>query len=124
MSLNDINVLLVDDDPIFLKVTSDYLMACGASVEQANTAKLALQFFNSVKFDIVLASLNMPSMKGTEMLDQFTVSENAIPFVVISNNQKVELALKALKAGASDYLVKPIKDLKQIENAIAESLNL
>ena len=62
-------ILLVDDEPDFLDVVSEFLREdCGYEVTCANNAEAALQFVGTTQFDLVLSDINMPGIKGYELL--------------------------------------------------------
>lgn len=123
MSLTDISVLIVEDDPIFSQLVTDFLLNKGAVVKHAVNGRQGLVLFSELTFDIVIADLNMPKLGGLPMLRQMMVMNPSVPAIVISGNDDMSDVVEALRIGACDYLVKPLADLFIIEAAILQALN-
>lgn len=122
MALTDVNILFVEDDPIFRQVVADFLQGQGARVQQACNGSEGLTLFSDKIFDIVIADLGLPVLGGLPMLKQMQSINPAVPFVVISGNDVMSDVVDALRIGASDYLTKPIADLFVIEHAITQAM--
>ncbi|AZG74105.1 response regulator [Shewanella livingstonensis] len=122
MALTDVEILFVEDDPIFRGVVTDFLQAQGARVQQACNGNEGIVLFSHAIFDIVIADLSMPGLDGLSMLKQMQDINPAIPAIVISGNDVMSDVVEALRIGASDYLIKPIADLLIIEQAIVQAL--
>lgn len=123
MALTDISILIVEDDPIFSQLITDFLQSKGAMVKHAANGRQGLVLFSELTFDIVIADLNMPKLGGLSMLRQMVVINPNVPAIVISGNDEMSDVVEALRIGASDYLVKPLADLFIIEAAIQQALN-
>jgi CheY-like chemotaxis protein len=122
MALETLNILLVEDDPVFRDVLSSFLRTRGALVSEAEDGREGLELFAKKRFDIILADLNMPNMDGLTMLRHIYKSGSQIPSIILSGNQRMALVTEALRLGASDYLVKPLSDLHAVEYAINQCL--
>jgi diguanylate cyclase (GGDEF)-like protein len=102
-------VLLVDDERFARTVYSDYLRAAGYDVEVAEGAESALVQLTYRRFDVLLTDVILPGAKdGLELLDAAKQLDPSIGVIVITALDKVGPAVRAMKAGASDYLVKPV----------------
>jgi diguanylate cyclase (GGDEF)-like protein len=102
-------VLLVDDERFARTVYSDYLRAAGYDVEVADGAESALVQLAYRRFDVLLTDIILPGAKdGLELLDAAKQLDPSIGVIVITALDKVDPAVRAMKAGASDYLVKPV----------------
>ncbi|WP_394200781.1 response regulator [Shewanella waksmanii] len=123
MALEGVDVLLVEDDPVFRQLVAAFLTNRGADVTEAEDGQTGLDKFNQARFDVVLADLSMPILGGLEMLRQMMSNGAKVPAIVISANHVMADVVEALRLGAADYLVKPVGDLYQIENAIVQCLN-
>ncbi|WP_137221979.1 response regulator [Shewanella sp. MEBiC00475] len=122
MALTDVEILFVEDDPIFRHVVAEFLQCQGARVQQACNGHEGISFFSHAIFDIVIADLTMPGLDGLSMLKQMQDINPAIPAIVISGNDVMADVVEALRIGASDYLTKPIADLFMIEQAIVQAM--
>src|SRR5512145_451955 len=102
-------VLLVDDERFARTVYSDYLRAAGYEVEVADGSEAALALLSQRRFDVLLTDVILPGAKdGLELLDHAKQVDPNIGVIVITALDKVDPAVRAMKAGASDYLVKPV----------------
>ncbi|ABE54642.1 response regulator receiver protein [Shewanella denitrificans OS217] len=127
MALTDVAVLLVDDDPVFRQLVTDYLISQQATVFQAASGHQGLELFEKKQIDVVVADLSMPGLGGLNMLKQLIEMDPSIPAIVISGHSVMADVVEALRIGASDYLIKPIPDLfiigQAIEQAIEDAVN-
>ncbi|WP_153913884.1 response regulator [Shewanella sp. TC10] len=123
MALTDVSVLLVEDDSVFRQLLADFLIQQGAVVFEACDGDEGVSEFQSHPVDIVIADLSMPRLGGLGMLKQILKINPAIPSIVISGNNVMADVVEALRYGASDYLVKPVADLKIIEHAIEQAIS-
>ncbi|GLP94947.1 response regulator [Paraferrimonas sedimenticola] len=124
MDLSGISVLVVEDDPVFRHLLSEYLIQQQAQVFQAGDGQQGLDMLQWHSPDIVLADLSMPVLSGLEMIKLMQPQFSDIPVVVISGNHLMADAMEALKLGAVDYLTKPIADLKQIGELVLEQVKM
>ncbi len=103
------SVLLVDDERFARTVYSDYLRAAGYEVEVAEGVDSAISLLAQRKFDVLLTDVILPgSRDGLELLDHAKQLDPNIGVIVITALDRVDPAVRAMKAGASDYLVKPV----------------
>lgn len=102
-------VLLVDDERFARTVYSDYLRTAGYEVEVAEGSDAALAFLAQRRFDVLLTDLILPGSKdGLELLGLAKQQDPNIGVIVMTALDKVDPAVRAMRAGASDYLVKPV----------------
>lgn len=102
-------VLLVDDERFARTVYADYLRGAGYEVELAEGADQALVQLAYRRYDILLTDVILPgSRDGLELLDAAKQLDPNIGVIVITALDKVDPAVRAMRAGASDYLVKPV----------------
>ena len=102
-----IKTILIDDEVHCLETLSLLLKEYCTGVqliEQCSSAKKGLEAIEKTKPDLVFLDIEMPSMNGFEMLEQFT----EIPFAVIFTTGYDQYAIKAIRFSALDYLLKPI----------------
>jgi two-component system, cell cycle response regulator len=103
------SVLLVDDERFARTVYSDYLAAAGYDVEVADGFESALALLAQRRFDVLLTDVILPgSRDGLELLDQAKQLEPHLGVIVMTALDKVDPAVRAMRSGASDYLVKPV----------------
>jgi diguanylate cyclase (GGDEF)-like protein len=102
------SVLLVDDERFARTVYSDYLRAGGFDVEVAEDAAGALRFLRQRRFGVLVTDVIMPGVDGLQLLSDAKQLDPDMEVVVITALDRVDPAVRAMKSGASDYLVKPV----------------
>ncbi|HZZ83635.1 MAG TPA: diguanylate cyclase [Anaeromyxobacteraceae bacterium] len=102
------SVLLVDDERFARTVYSDYLRATGYDVAAAEDAASALAALRSRRFDVLITDVILPGSDGLELLAAAKQLDPDIEALVITALDRVDPAVRAMKSGASDYLVKPV----------------
>src|SRR3954467_11986479 len=101
-------VLLVDDEKVARTLYSDFLTGAGHTVEAVGTSAEAKEALEQKPFDLVVTDLILPSTDGMELLQYVKSTYPGIEVLVITALDKVDPAVRAIKSGAADYLVKPI----------------
>ena len=101
-------VLLVDDERFARTVYSDYLRAAGHEVLVADSADSALECMRRGRFDLLITDIILPGADGLELLGEAKRLDPNIEVLVITALDRVDPAVRAMKSGATDYLVKPV----------------
>ena len=99
-------VLAVDDNPAIQKLVSVNLQARGYAVTVADTGEDALRLFTPGDYDLVLLDLILPGLSGLEVCTQIR-QQSDVPIIVLSAREDEDLKVRALDAGADDYVTKP-----------------
>lgn len=103
------SVLVVDDEPSLRKVIRASLAASGFAVEEAGTGKDAVAAIRQKPFDIVLLDVNMPGISGVEACRQIRALAPRAGIVMVTVRDAEEDKVRALEAGADDYVTKPFR---------------
>jgi DNA-binding NtrC family response regulator len=114
-------ILLVDDDPNCIDIISEVLKRTGLEVEVARDGEEALNKFTMKSFELTLTDLMMPKMNGMSLLKEIRRREKEAVVLVITGFGTIESAVSAIKAGAYDYITKPI-NLDELELVINRAL--
>jgi diguanylate cyclase (GGDEF)-like protein len=101
-------VLVVDDDRLIRELVSDSLRP-RVRVECCESGEAAVAALRREPADLVISDLTMPGMSGVELLDLVRRGYPGTEFVLLTANASVESAVGALRMGAADYLIKPIR---------------
>ncbi|KAL2547161.1 Two-component response regulator ORR26 [Forsythia ovata] len=111
-----LRVLVVDDDPTWLKILEKMLKKCSYEVTTCNLAREALDLLRERKdgFDIVISDVNMPDMDGFKLLEHVGL-EMDLPVIMMSVDGETSRVMKGVQHGACDYLLKPIR-MKELRN--------
>jgi two-component system, NtrC family, nitrogen regulation response regulator NtrX len=115
------HLLLVDDDPNTLASLSRAFRLAGHEATVCDNAIRALELLRTETFDLILSDVVMPGKNGMELLADLKTARVKTPIVLISGQANIEMAVKATKLGALDFLEKPLstdKLLVTVENAL------
>ena len=107
-------VLIVDDDAGIRDTLSDLVRLLGYSTSTAENGLKAMELFDDGPYLCVFTDIMMPKMTGLELIKEVKARDVSTPVVVITGYASVEMAINAMKYGASDFISKPFK-MKQIE---------
>jgi DNA-binding response OmpR family regulator len=99
-------ILLVDDDPDLLAVTSFALQQAGMLVVQANSFGTALKVFREERPDLAILDINLPGGSGFELC-QAMRRESSLPILMLTVRNEESDLVRALELRADDYLTKP-----------------
>ena len=114
-------ILIVDDEPDLRTLYELTLLRQGYRIEAAGNLQQARELLQSARFDAVITDMRLPDGLGMELLRDLARQQRAERCVVITAHGSAENAVEALKAGAFDYLTKPV-DLKQFRSVVASAV--
>jgi two-component system response regulator PilR (NtrC family) len=114
-------VLVVDDEPDLRTLYELTLLREGYRVDAAGTLAEAGQLLAQAKFDAVITDMRLPDGLGLELLHRMAAQQRPERCIVMTAYGSAENAVEALKAGAFDYLTKPV-DLKQFRSVVAAAI--
>jgi two-component system chemotaxis response regulator CheY len=109
MNLN-MKILIVDDFATMRKILKNVLTQIGfTNITEAEDGERALSALKKDKYDLILCDWSMPEMPGIELLGKIKSDHNLkeIPFIMVTAEAKKDKILEAVKAGVSNYIVKP-----------------
>jgi two-component system nitrogen regulation response regulator NtrX len=115
------NLLIVDDDPNTLASLSRAFRLNGHEASVADGAKRALDLIQSQSFDLIFSDVVMPGKDGIALLEEIRALGVTTPVVMISGQATLDMAVRATKLGAFDFLEKPLSTEKLLltaENAM------
>ncbi len=109
-SFKPFKVLLVDDDPVF-RMTVKAMLKNGFEICESESGEKSLEFLKSNEVQLILLDLHMPGMSGIDVIGELSAMEGKsdIPVIILSAADENESILDAFKAGAVDYITKPVK---------------
>ncbi len=115
-------ILIVEDEaPVRFSIRS-YLDDLDYLTIEAENGRIGLEMFRSEAPDLILLDLRMPEMDGLELLSCLKVEAPDTPAIVVSGTGKIGDAIEALRVGAWDYVLKPIRDMEVLRYAIDKAL--
>jgi signal transduction histidine kinase/DNA-binding response OmpR family regulator len=107
-------VLVVDDEPVILRVLGEFLAQQNILADPVTTAEEAVEQMQMREYAVLLTDKNLPGMDGIELLKQSKQEWPQTEVVVITGYASVESALDAIAAGAFDYIPKPFPSLTYV----------
>ena len=116
-------VLLVDDEPDILELLELTLVRMGLEVRRASNVSEARRQLDNEDIDLCLTDMRMPDGEGLELVRYIAERNLDVPVAVITAHGNAENAVAALKAGAFDYLSKPVA-LDQLRALVKSALKL
>jgi YesN/AraC family two-component response regulator len=106
MQKSDIEIVVVDDEEEILEVISQFLdLYC---VKTFTDGRDAIDYvITSNQVQLIISDIKMPKIDGIELLKKIHVEKPEIPFIILTAYSSIDIAINALKIGASDFLFKP-----------------
>ncbi|MFN3939343.1 MAG: sigma-54-dependent transcriptional regulator [Chitinophagales bacterium] len=101
-------VLIIDDDPTFCLMLKGFLTKKGMEVTTAFNGGDAFQKLDKFQFDIVLTDFRLPDSDGLEILQYIRNKSASVPVIIMTSYADIRIAVKAIKAGAFEYVTKPV----------------
>ncbi|MFC4306959.1 ATP-binding protein [Cohnella boryungensis] len=128
-------ILLVDDDPVNLKVLESILSTEPYNMMSVTSGKQALEVLDNQEWDLIISDVMMPQMSGYELTrkirDRFTISE--LPILLLTARSQAEDIVYGFLAGANEYVTKPVeavvlrsrvKALTDVKKSVRERLRI
>jgi DNA-binding NtrC family response regulator len=115
------HLLLIDDDPNTLASLARAFRLAGHEATVCDSASRAVELVRNDRFDLILSDVVMPGKSGMELLEDLKKAGVQTPIVLISGQANIEMAVKATRLGALDFLEKPLstdKLMLTVENAL------
>ena len=123
-AVSQLPVLLVDDEASLLRSASLLLRAAGMTpILTLDDSRLVLSRLAEDTIGVVVLDLTMPHLSGQELLEQITATYPDIPAIVMTATHDLETAVQCMRAGAIDYLVKPV-DKNRLVSSVRRALEL
>ena len=119
-------VLIVDDEKLSREFLAHATEALGYEAHAVSSGAAALKVLEEESFDLVFTDLRMPEMDGIALVERLQSEHPALPTVVVTAHGSIDDAVKALRLGASDFLMKPCspETLAMVIDRIAQTAKL
>jgi FixJ family two-component response regulator len=110
MNASHSTIFLLDDEPGMLKALARLLKAEGFTVQAFASAKTFLESYRPEILGCLVLDVAMPELNGLELQQHLTRSGFLLPIVFLTGHGDIPMSVQAIKAGAVDFLTKPVKD--------------
>lgn len=121
---NKPTVFIIEDEPAICESLRWLFESVGLPVEIYNNGLDYLKVYDPNRCGCLLIDIRLPGMSGLELQQQLVQRNNPIPIIILTGHGDVTLAVRAMKAGAKDFILKPYNNellLEQIQKAITEN---
>lgn len=106
---SDLPILLIDDDPVVIDINVTALKSQGVeNVLTLADSRKTMQFLEEHPVSVIILDLMMPHVSGLDLLPLLTRDFPHIPVIVMTSSDDIETAVSCIKAGATDYIIKPM----------------
>jgi two-component system, NtrC family, response regulator AtoC len=114
-------ILIVDDDEGVRQILAEALKGAGHTVAMADSGERAVSAVREAPVDLVILDMVLPRVDGLEVLREITTLRPETAVIMITGYASVETAIRAMKMGAVDYIVKPFR-MEEVELIVARAL--
>jgi signal transduction histidine kinase len=115
-------LLVVDDDPEIVRLLSRFLRRQGYDVTTAPDGEQALSLLAAERFALIVTDITMPKMDGLAVLKAAKILDADIEVIILTGAGILSHAITALRAGAYDYLLKPLERLEELGEIVQRAL--
>ena len=115
-------ILIVDDEAPFRAVLRDILEPLGHRVLEAGDGEEALERLGRMRVDLILADQRMPRVDGLALLRRVRLMPSPAPVILLTAHGTIPDAVDAVRAGAADYLTKPLQSPEALVSVVERAL--
>ena len=108
--MSSLHVLVVDDEPALREILTDVVRQAGFSVDEASGVAEATAKLARGDVDVALCDIKLPDGNGIDLVRNSRAAGIETTFIMVTGFASLETAVEALRAGASDYITKPVQD--------------
>lgn len=110
------NILVVDDDELILQMLKKALQPTGCQVFTTTDPLQALQWLDETAFDAAVLDLKLPRIGGLKLMERIKAQDETIQVIILTGaeEERFETALSALRMGAHDFLLKPMRNIQDL----------
>jgi len=114
-------ILIIEDDPDGRRSVAEAMEEAGYAVVTAATGEAGIRLFQEQPFDAVLSDIRLPDLDGQKVQERLRTINTEVPVLLMTAYGTVSAAVAALKAGAYDYILKPL-NLADIQSKVAHAI--
>ncbi len=121
MSAANYRILIVDDEKSILLLLKRIIEEEGYSVKSAGDGKEALRVAEIFKPHLIITDLKMPVMDGMALMEKYKQTDNDTDYIIMTAYGTIDTAIKSMKMGALEYILKPLKEPEELRHAIRKA---
>jgi two-component system response regulator AtoC len=106
---SSLQILVIDDEPAIRQILAATLTRAGHAVETAGSGREGLMRLAKGDVEVALCDINMPDLTGIEVVREARTAGVDTTFIMMTAFSSVDTAVEAMKAGATDYMIKPLR---------------
>ncbi|MCU5775755.1 two-component system response regulator RssB [Erwiniaceae bacterium BAC15a-03b] len=115
-------ILIVEDELVFRTLLENFLQALGATTVAVGDGLEALDALQHQTPDMMICDLDMPRMNGIRLVEHLRARGNTLPILIVSATENMSDIAHVLRLGVQDVLLKPVRDLERLREAVYECL--
>lgn len=108
--MKSMDVMVIDDEPAIRQVLTAFLLRAGYNVVQAPNGLEAFERLSKGDIDVAICDIKMPDISGIELVRRARAAGIDTNFIMMTAFASVDTAIEAIQAGASDYMIKPVRN--------------
>jgi DNA-binding NtrC family response regulator len=108
--MKSLDVMVIDDEPAIRQILTAQLLKAGYNVFQAPNGLEAFERLSKGDIDVAICDIKMPDISGIELVRRVRASGLDTNFIMMTAFASVDTAIEAIQAGASDYMIKPVRN--------------
>lgn len=116
------HILIVEDEMVFRALLDNFLQSLGAVITLADNGVQALECLAAQPADLLICDLAMPEMNGIQLVEHLRAQGEKVPILVVSATEDMSEIAHVLRLGVQDVLLKPLRDLNRLREAVLECL--
>jgi len=116
--VSSLQIIVIDDEPAIRQILAANLSKAGHVVDVAGSGHEALKRLIKGDVDVAVCDLNMPDLTGIEVIRQARAAGVETTFIMMTAYSSVDTAIEAMKAGAVDYMIKPLRTAELMQRLI------
>jgi len=116
--MTSLQILVIDDEPAIRQILSASLGRSGHAVDVAGSGRAALARLAKGDVDVALCDLNMPDLSGIDVVRQARAAGIDTTFIMMTAYSSLDTAIEAMKAGAFDYMIKPLRSEEVLQRLL------
>jgi len=105
----DIRVLIVDDEAAIRTAMRGFLEGSGCTVQEASSCTEAERLFAAARPDVAVIDFRLPDGNALDLLPKLKQADASVPVVILTGHGSIDLAVRAMKEGAEQFLTKPVE---------------